>query len=85
VKSTAFYVVCSEKLNYAHYVQQCVMGKKDTISDTGNNLKISYNNEIIYITFEARIVHTELRSTLTFAYNVLNKIRISSLSYGSVC
>jgi hypothetical protein len=55
-----------------------------TISDTANNFLISYHNEIIYIKFEARIIHTELPSTLTFAYNVLNKIRISSLAYGLV-
>jgi hypothetical protein len=84
VKSIDFYVVCSEKLNYAHDIQQCVADKKHTISDTGNNFLISYHNEIIYISFEVRIVHTVLPSTLTFAYNVLNKIRISSLAYGIV-
>jgi hypothetical protein len=84
VKSIAFYVVCTEKPNYGHYIQQCVVGTNYTISDTGNNLLISYDNEIIFISFETRIVHTELRSTLTLAYNILTKMRISSLACGIV-
>jgi hypothetical protein len=84
VKSIDFYVVCTEKPNYGHYIQQCVEGKNYTIRDTGNNLLISYDNEIIFISFETRIVHTELPSTLTLAYNVLPKMRISSLAYGTV-
>jgi hypothetical protein len=84
VKSIDFYVVCSEKLNYAHYIQQRVEGINYTINDTGNNFLISYHSEIIYISFETRIVHIEFPSTLSFAYNVLTKMRISSLAYGIV-
>jgi hypothetical protein len=84
VKSIAFYVVCSEKLNYTHYSQQGVEGKIYTIGDTGNNLLISYHNEIFYISFETRIVRKELPSTLIYAYNVITKVRISSLPYGIV-
>jgi hypothetical protein len=84
VKSTDLYVVCTENPNYGHYIQQCVEGKNYTISDTGNNVLISYDNEIIFISFETRIVHSELPSTLTLAYNVLTKMRISSLAYGIV-
>jgi hypothetical protein len=84
VKSIDFYVVCTEKPNYGHYIQQCVEGKNYTTCDTGNNLLISYDNEIIFISFETRIVHTELPSIITLAYNVLTKMRISSLAYGIV-
>jgi hypothetical protein len=66
VKSIVFYVVCTQKPNYGHYIQHCVEGK----NYTGNNLLISYDNEIIFISFETRIVHTELPSTLTLAYSV---------------
>jgi hypothetical protein len=85
VKIINFYVVCSEKLNYGHFIQHCVKGKIYTINDTGNNLVISYDNEFIFISFETRIVHTELPSTLTLAYNVLTQKRIAALAYGIVC
>jgi hypothetical protein len=46
---------------------------------------ITHNNEFIFISFETRIVHTELPSALTLAYNILNKMIIASLAYGIVC
>jgi hypothetical protein len=48
VKSNDFYVVCTENPNYGLYIQQCVEGKKYTISDTGNNLLISYDNDFLF-------------------------------------
>jgi hypothetical protein len=44
VKSINFYVVCTEKPKYGHYIKQCVEGKHYNISDNGNNLLISYDN-----------------------------------------
>jgi hypothetical protein len=41
---TDFYVVCSEKLNYADHTQKCVADKKCTVSDTGNIFRISKRN-----------------------------------------
>jgi hypothetical protein len=84
VKSIEIYVVCSEKLHYSHYIQQCVEGKDYTITDTGDDFLIYYHSEIIYISFETRDVNTELPSALSFAYNVLTRMRISSLAYGFV-
>jgi hypothetical protein len=80
-----FYVVCTEKPNYGLHIRQYVEGKNYAISDTGNNLLITYDNEIIFISIETRIVHTERPSALTLAYNVLNKMRIASLAYGIAC
>jgi hypothetical protein len=71
-------------LNYGLYIRQCVEGKNYTISDTGNNLLITYDKEIIFISFETRIVHTQLPSALTLPYNILTKMRIASLAYGIV-
>jgi hypothetical protein len=84
VKCINFYLVCTEKPKYGHYIKQCVDGKNYNISDTGNNLLISYDNEFIFISFETRIVNTELPYTLTLVYNVLTKMRVASLAYGKV-
>jgi hypothetical protein len=81
VKCINFYVVCTEKLNYGHYIKQCVEGKNYAFSDAGNNLLISYDNEFIFVSFETRIVHAELPSTLTLAYNVLNKSQGSDILF----
>ena len=37
------------------------------------------------ITFESRFLRGKLPFKLTFAYAVLNKIRLSSLTYGILC
>jgi hypothetical protein len=67
MKSIHFYVVCTENPNYGLYITQCAEGKNYAISDTGNNFLITYDNENIFISFETRIVHTELPSALTLA------------------
>jgi hypothetical protein len=87
VKQIHFYVLCNEKLNYADYIEKCISGKECTISfklHTGDYFRLSYGEETIVITFEARQIHGKLPSELTFAYGVLNKIRLSSLAYGIV-
>jgi hypothetical protein len=78
------YVVCSEKLHYEAYIQKCLPNKKYTITDTGDHFRICYQGEEFYIAFEERIVRENLPSELTFAYNVLSKIHISSVAYGIV-
>ena len=50
--------------------------------DSGDVFEICYYGEIIYVWFEVRIVRGELPSELTFAYNALRKISMSSLAYG---
>jgi hypothetical protein len=49
VKCIKFYVVCTENPNYGHYIKQCVNRKNYNISDTGNNLLISYDYKIFFV------------------------------------
>jgi hypothetical protein len=46
--------------------------------------RLSHGGKTTAITFEARIIHGKHQSELIFAYDVLNKIRLSSLAYGTV-
>jgi len=87
VKGINFYVLCNKKLKYADYIEKCISGKKWTIpfkSHTGEYFQLSSSGETIVITFETIIIHGKLLSEITFAYAVLNKIRLSSLAYGIV-
>jgi hypothetical protein len=49
VKDINFYVLGSEKLNYANYTEQCIADKKCTISHAGNYFQLSYGGETIVI------------------------------------
>jgi hypothetical protein len=84
VKCIHFYVVCNEKPDYGFYIRRCVECKNYAIIDARTNLLITCDNEIIFVSFEKRIVLTELPSALTLNY-VLNKMRIASLAYRIVC
>jgi hypothetical protein len=66
------------------YIKQSVVNKDCTISCGGDILQLKYNGEMIYISFETRIVHEKLPSDLVFAYAVLKNIRWHSLAYGIV-
>jgi hypothetical protein len=85
VTSIKFYVLCSEKLNYLDYIKQSVLDKECTISCGGVIFQLKYNGEMIYISFETRIVREKLPSDLVFAYAVLKNIRLHSLAYGILC
>ena len=60
------------------------------LTETHRDDKCEKKNPVIIlwkttaITFEARIIRGKHPSELTFAYDVLNKIRLSSLAYGIV-
>jgi hypothetical protein len=49
-----------------------------------NYFLVSCNGEVI-LTFQEKILTEKLPSELTFAHGILNKIRLSSLTYGIVC
>jgi hypothetical protein len=85
VTSINIYVLCSEKLNYLDYIKQSVVDRECTISCAGDIFQLKYNCEMIYISFETRIVREKLPSDLLFAYAVLKNIRLHSLAYEIVC
>jgi hypothetical protein len=80
-----FYVVCSEKINVEEYIRKCMADKECTITHIGGRFLISYQEKVIKVWFEQRVVSGKLLSELTFAYNILGNIRLSSLAYGIVC
>jgi hypothetical protein len=89
VNEINFYVLCNEQLKYSDFIEKCTSGRQCTISFMsvqGNYYKLSSSSgEFIVITFETRNIEGELPSVLTFAYDVLNNIRLSSLAYVIVC
>jgi len=81
------YVVCSEQLNYEHYIKKSTAGQDCCISykaHTGCYFKVSSDGETIAVSSETKIINGRLPSSLIFAQSVLNKIRLSSLAYGIV-
>ena len=85
VKAINLYVLCSEMVNYLDYIKKCVTVKKCTISQGGDIFQLSYCGEIIYISFEAKILFEKHPSDQVFAYAVLKNIRLKSLAYGILC
>jgi hypothetical protein len=79
-----FYVVCSEKINFEDYMRKCMLNRECTISNVDDTFRICYQDKVIKVSFEQRVVSGKLLSELTFAYNILRKIRVSSLAYGIV-
>jgi len=93
VKEIHFYVLCSEKLNYADYVEKCIAGKECTFKcPTDYNFKVvterrfhlTFGGETVTISVEVRRF-PKLPSELIFAQSVSKKIHLSSLAYGIVC
>jgi hypothetical protein len=79
VPSITFYALCSEKLNYLGYIKQFIADKECNISCGGDIFQLKYNSEMIYISFETRIVREKLPSDLIFTYAVLKNIHLHSL------
>jgi len=83
VNEIHFYVLCSEKLNYADYIEKCIAGKEYSATyktHTGNYFELSLSNETIALSFEER-QFPKLPSELIFAQSVLKRMRLSSLVY----
>jgi len=92
VKEIHFYVLCSEKLNYADCVEKCIAGNECTFMfPTGDDFKVvtenrfqlTFGGETVTISIETQF--PKLPSELIFAKNELKKTQLSSLVYGIVC
>jgi hypothetical protein len=86
-------VFCSDKLNYADYVEKCIAGKECTFKlptnydfkvVTEHRFQLTFVGETVTISIEAR-QFPKLSSELIVTQSVLNKIHLSSLAYGIVC
>jgi len=87
VKEIHFYVLCSEKLNYADYIKKCMAGKELSVNykpHRRDQFRLSCSSEIIALSFQAK-QFPELPSELMFAQSLLKKICLSSLAFGIVC
>jgi hypothetical protein len=82
--NTHFYMVCSKKINFEDYIRECMANKECTNSNFDDTFWISYQERVIKVSLEQRVVSGILLSELSFANNVLRKIRLSSLAYGIV-
>jgi len=57
VKEIHFYVLCSEKLNYADYIEKCIAGKEHSVTYKPHRryeFLLSSSGETIALSFEAR-------------------------------
>jgi len=87
VKEIHFYVLCSEKLNYADYIEKCIAGKEHSVTykpHRRDEFRLSSSGETIALSFEAREFPKQ-PSELIFAQSLLKKICLSSLAFGIVC
>ena len=83
VEKIHFYVLCYEQINNEDYIKNCIASKDCSISYkayTGCYLKSSSGCKTIAISFEARVIHGRLPSSLIFAQGLLkNALIIFSL------
>jgi hypothetical protein len=87
VQEINFDVHYNDKIKYSDYIEKRISGKQFTVSFKSyehNYFTFSSSEKTVGITFETRTMEGWLPSVLIFAYAVLNKIRLSSLSYGIV-
>jgi hypothetical protein len=88
VKEINFYVLCNKrKLHCEKKKKKCISNTQCSISfksHRDNYFVLTSGEENVVITFESRFLHGKLPSKLLFTYAVLNKIRLSSLTYGIV-
>ena len=77
MKEINFYVLCSEKLNYADYVEKYIACKEYSITykpHRKGEFRLSSSSEIIALSFEPRQfpkMPSELIFTLSFEENML--------------
>jgi hypothetical protein len=92
VKEIHFCVLCSEKLNYADYVEKYIAGKECTFKFhtscdfkvvTEYRFQLTFGGETVTISIEAR-QFPKLPSEPIFAQSVLKKIQLTSLACGIV-
>ena len=78
VEEIHFYVLCSEKLNYADYVEKCIDGKECIFKFptdyyfnvvTEHRFQLTFGVETVTISFEAR-QFPKLQSELIFAQSL---------------
>ena len=71
-----FYVLCYVQLNYEDNIKKCIASKYCCISYKAHTecyFKLSSGTKTIAISFETRIIHNQLPSSLIFAQDVLKK------------
>jgi len=79
--------LCSQKLNYADYIENCIAGKERSVTykpRRGDEFLLSSSDEQIALSFEAR-QFLKLPSELIFAQCILKKMCLSSLVFGILC
>jgi len=88
VKKINFYVLQSEKLKYADYIEKCIDGKECTFKFptdysfkvvTERRFQLTFGGETVTIYIQARRFPS-LPSELIFAQGVLKTMRLSSLT-----
>ena len=92
VKEIHFYVLCSEKINFADYVKNVfsvkialqVSYKLRLKIVTEHRFQLTFGGETIKISIETR-QFPKVPPELIFAQSVLKKIHLSSPAYGIVC
>ena len=87
VKEILFYVLCSEKLNNADYIEKSIAGKEHSVTykpHRRDEFLLSSSGEAIALSFKVRQFPKQ-PSELIFAHSLLKKIYLSSLAFGIVC
>ena len=87
MKEIHFYVLCSEKLNYADYIDKCIACQEHSVTYKPHRLdefRLSFSSETVTLSFEAR-QFPKMPPELIFAQSILRKICLSSLAFGIVC
>jgi len=88
VKEIHFYVLCSEKLNYAVCVEKCIADMECTLKFptnydfkvvTEHRFQLTFGDELVTISIESR-QFPKPPSKLIFTQSVLKKIHLSSLA-----
>jgi len=88
VEEINFYILSNNKLKFLDYIEKCISGKQCTVFShkyDEYHFRLSSGEESVNLKFEIRTMDGKLPTELTFAYSIINKIRLSCLTYGIFC
>jgi hypothetical protein len=87
VEEINFYILSNNKLKFVDYIEKCISGKRMyrfSHKYDEYHFRLSSGEDSVNLKFEIRTMDGNLPFELIFAYSIINKIRLSCLTYDIV-
>jgi hypothetical protein len=87
VEEINFYVLCNDELTYSEYIEKAISSEQCTIRVLGEKyyFTLSSGGETVLLRFETRMMEGKFPSVLTFTYDLLRNLLLSSIAYAVAC